>query len=180
MNLRDRRMEEEWQLLEALTSANPRILAQITRSSGEFRVVLKESPAWISEGSELKVEIEHAVRYVYPRYYPALPIDGYFVRPIAHVNVDPVTGFVCLWERYQASQTIVDAVLITRAIMACRIANHDPAHCMQSVECAPLPDAQPFIVPEQCRPVLLCRKCRQRLSTGQMPQEENRALSYIE
>lgn len=180
MNLRDRRMEEEWQLLEALACANPRIVAEITRSSEEFHVVLKESRAWVLDGSKLKAENEHTVRYVYPRYYPTLPIDGYFASPIAHVNVDPVTGFVCLWESYRPSQTIVDAILITRSIMACRTANLNPVHCMQSVECAPFPDVQPLTIPEQCRPVLPCRKRRQRLSTGQMPQEENRALSYIE
>lgn len=180
MNLRDRRMEEEWQLLEELACANPRVFAEISRSSGEFRVALKESPAWVREGSEMRIENEHAVRYAYPRYYPALPIDGYFARPVVHVNVDPVTGFVCLWDRYRPSQTIVDAILITRSIMACRTANWNPAHRMQLAECAELPDVQPLTIPERCRPVLLCRKRRQRLSTGQMHQEENRALSYTE
>jgi hypothetical protein len=183
MSLRSRRMEEEWQLLEKLACANPRVLAGISRYSEEFQVILKESPAWIRHGCEQRIETEHAIGYVYPRYYPTLPLEGYFVRPIVHINVDPATGFVCLWDRYRPAQTIVDAILITRAIMAWKIANRNPAHCMQPAECAELTGLEPLTIPEDCRPVLLHGKRRQRLSSGlddQTSHESDCAFSYTE
>lgn len=183
MNLRSRRMEEEWQLLEKLACANPRVFAGISRIPDEFHITLKESPVWIQSGCERQIETEHTIRYVYPRYYPTLPLEGYFVHPLVHMNVDPVTGFVCLWDRYRPAQTIVDAILITRAIMAWKTANRDPAHCMQAVEYAELPGMQPLTIPEDCRPVLLHNKRRQRLSSefdDQAPQESDCAFSYTE
>lgn len=183
MNLRSRRMEEEWQLLEKLASVNPCVLVNISRSLKEFRIVLRNSPAWIQAEDKLRIENEHVVRYVYPRYYPTLPIEGYFTCPIVHLNVDPLTGFVCLWDQYRPSQTIVDAILITRAIMAWKIANRDPAHCMQPGAFSEIPEVQPLIVPEDCRPMLLHQKRRQRLSfdcDSPATQEADCALSHTE
>jgi ubiquitin-protein ligase len=155
MNLRERRMDTEWELLEVLAGANEQTLAAITRAENEFRIVMRESPAWVGGPNALRIETEHTLRYVYPRYYPALPLEGYFVRPVSHINVDPVTGFVCLWQEYQPAQTIVDAILITRAIMAYKAANHTAAHRMQQ---DPFPDETyslpmpPLTIPEICRP----------------------------
>jgi hypothetical protein len=168
MNLRTRRIGGEWELLAALAAANAAALAA-TRVEDEFHVFMRQSPAWVKSSSEPRIATEHDLRFVYPRFYPVLPLEAYFVCPILHVNVDPVTGFVCLWREYQPSQTIVDAVLITRAIMACETANWDPVHCMQ-------PDAVAFrskshalpmpalTLPESCRlPLLHRRPGRQRL-----------------
>ena len=47
MNLRNRRIEAEWQLLAALADANPVTFAAITRLEDEFQIELRESPAWI-------------------------------------------------------------------------------------------------------------------------------------
>jgi ubiquitin-protein ligase len=183
MNLRSRRMEEEWQLLEKLAHANPRVLASITRLPDEFHVGLNESPAYVPRAHERRIEHEHVVRYVYPRYYPTLPLEGYFVRPIVHINVDPVTGFVCLWARYHPAQTIVDAILTTRTVMTWKTANRDPAHTMQEADCSELPCVQPLVIPENCRPMLLHGKRRQRLSSefdDQAQRESNYAFSHFE
>jgi ubiquitin-protein ligase len=170
MDTRNRRMNAEWQLLQALVDANQLTFASIVRLQDEFRVVMRESPAWVGKEDERRIETEHALRYVYPRYYPSLPLEGYFVRPVLHVNVDPLTGFVCLWQNYQPAQTIVDAILIMRAVMACKAANLDTAHRMQQVtfinsteSCAlPMPS---LTIPEVCRPRLLWPgKGRRRLS----------------
>ena len=159
MNLRSRRMEVEWQFLTALAAANPASFSAATRSQDEFRIVMHESPAWVGRWSERRVETEHELRYVYPRYYPSLPLEGYFVRPVLHINVDSVTGFVCLWHAYRPAQTIVDAILITRAIMAWKVANRDPAHRMQ--EAPALDDSQTYMlsmpsltIPASCLPTL--------------------------
>jgi hypothetical protein len=171
-------MEVEWQLLGELADANRTTFASITCSQNEFRVVLHESPAWIEMGSERRVESEHALRYVYPRYYPTLPLEGYFVRPILHINVDPVTGFICLWKEYRTAQTIVDAILITRAIMAWKAANQDPAHRMQEAECGTLPMPS-LTIPASCRPRLFHRRGRPRITSefdNQAVQERDFAL----
>lgn len=163
MNLRDCRMAAEWQLLESLADANRSIFAQITRLEDEFRLIMQESPAWVGKGSDCRTESEHAFRYVYPRYYPTLPLEGYFIRPISHINVDPVTGFVCLWTNYHPAQTIVDAILITRTIMAGKVANWDPVHRMQQdAVMDPLPMSS-LTIPANCRPLLPQRKSRRRL-----------------
>jgi ubiquitin-protein ligase len=182
MNLRSRRMETEWQLLGSLADANKTAFAQITRLQDEFRVVMQESPAWVGQRSERYIETKHELRYVYPRYYPVLPLEGYFVQPIVHVNVDPVTGFVCLWKDYRPSQTIVDAVLITRAIMAGKTANWDPAHRMQqdaATESLPMPSLN---TPANCRPLRPQRSSRPRLLSENLngaPPESSFAFSDI-
>ena len=170
MNLRNRRIDAEWQLLVALADANPVTFAAITRLEDEFQIELRESPAWIGGKEKRIVETAHKLRYVYPRYYPSLPLEGYFVRPIFHLNVDLATGFVCLWQDYRPTLTIVDAILVTRAIMAGTAANLELTHRMQhDAEFAykrsqALPMA-PLTLPPACRPFLSRRHTnRQRLT----------------
>jgi hypothetical protein len=189
MDTRTRRMDAEWQLLQALVNANQSTFASIVRLRDEFRLVMRKSPAWVGKEDERRIETEHALRYVYPRYYPSLPLEGYFVRPVLHVNVDPLTGFVCLWKNYQSAQTIVDAILITRAMMAWRAANWDSAHRMQQVtfinsteSCAlPMPS---LTIPGVCRPRLFWpSKSRRRLSVelhDHASHESDLAFSDIE
>jgi ubiquitin-protein ligase len=167
MNLRNRRIDAEWQLLAALADANPMTFAAITRLEDEFRIDMRQSPAWVGGRQERKIETAHRLRYVYPRYYPSLPLEGYFVRPIFHVNVDPATGFVCLWQDYRPAQTIVDAILITRAIMAGKVANLEAAHRMQQdaaleyEESLALP-MMALMLPSACRPPLAQRRTSRR------------------
>jgi ubiquitin-protein ligase len=167
MNLRNRRIDAEWQLLAALADANPRTFTAIAKSEDEFRIDMRESPACVGGRQARNIETAHTLRYVYPRYYPSLPLEGYFVRPIFHVNVDPATGFVCLWQDYRPAQTIVDAILITRAIMAGKVANLDAAHRMQQdavLECEEflaLPMI-PLMLPSACRPLLAQRRTGRR------------------
>src|SRR5579863_2462219 len=131
MTLRHRRIDAEWELLVELAAANPDTLVSTTRCPDEFRVLMRQSPAWIGTSAAPRVEAGHSLRFVFPRFYPTLPLEAYFARPIFHVNVDPANGFVCLWPDYRPSRTIVDAILITRSIMAYKTANWDPVHRMQ-------------------------------------------------
>lgn len=173
MNPRNRRIDTEWQLLAALTDANRGTFAAITRSEDEFRIDMRESPAWVGGRQGRKIEAAHLLRYVYPRYYPSLPLEGYFVRPIFHVNVDLATGFVCLWQDYRPAQTIVDAILITRAIMAGKVANLNHPHRMQqdaALECEEshvLPMAS-LTLPPACRPLPSHRHTGRRRLTSEL------------
>lgn len=179
MNLRSRRMDAEWKLLEALADTNRMIFAAISRSENEFRVDMRDSPAWIGGRHERKIETAHLLRYVYPRYYPSLPLEGYFACPIFHVNVDPATGFVCLWQDYRPARTIVDAILITRAIMAGNVANLNPVHRMQQdaaldcEDCHALP-MTPLTLPSACRPLLSQRRIDRRRLTSELDTQVTR------
>ncbi|MDE1178248.1 MAG: ubiquitin-conjugating enzyme E2 [Edaphobacter sp.] len=145
--------------------------AAIARSEDEFRIDMQQSPAWVGGRQERKIETAHMLRYVYPRYYPLLPLEGYFARPIFHVNVDLATGFVCLWQDYRPAQTIVDAILITRAIMAGKVANLNAVHRMQQdavlgIEESPTLSMMPLLLPLECRPPLpQPRSSRRRLAS---------------
>jgi ubiquitin-protein ligase len=153
MNLRDRRIEKEWELLEALAKANRDVLPAVERATAEFRVVLRNSPAWKRNGNRHFIETEHDVRYRFPRYYPTLPLEAYFTTPILHPNVDGATGFACLWLCHKLENGIVHAVVLTRALMACEAANSDPAHLMQPDAlclCERLP-MRPLQIPDECR-----------------------------
>jgi hypothetical protein len=180
-------MDAEWQLLQALADENRSIFASIARFEHEFRVAMRESPAWVSAGGRLQIETDHTLRYVYPRFYPALPLEGYFLRPIAHINVEPATGFVCLWQDFRPGQTIIDAIVVTRAILACKAVNYDPGHRMRPE--SPLLLAElpmlPLTLPAICRPVAprWNGAKRRRLSSQldeQVPRETSFAFSDTE
>jgi len=158
-------MDAEWQFLQTLAEMNGPIVCKSVRLQDEFRIVLRSSPAWVGTTDDQRIETEHELRYFYPRYYPTLPLEGYFIRPILHVNVDPVNGFVCLWKTYRPTQTIVDAILITRAIMSWKTANLDPEHRMQQVKDLPTLTMPAMSIPESCLPLMSHRSHRQRLST---------------
>lgn len=163
MNLRSRRMDAEWELLEVLASANPRVLAQIKRCENEFCVELRETPAWMGSDEKRWIVQDHAVRYVFPRYYPALPLEGYVAWPVVHPNIDPVNGFVCLWKSYRTAQTIVDAVMITRAVLSWSAVNDEPEHRMQNVPSLATLNKPELIIPDECRLMVRGRGARPRL-----------------
>jgi hypothetical protein len=181
MNIRDYRLISEWRILEVLAAANQDIFGSISRSSNEYQMVLRNSPAWVRQGTEMSIETEHALRYVYPRYYPALPLECYLDRPICHINVHSRTGFVCLWRHYSARYTILDAVLTTRRVMSGRVANHAPEHVMQRVPqeaCSTLPPMEPLIIPPECRAEWAFRRSNRRRLSTETNQESQLAFSH--
>lgn len=163
MNLRARRIEQEWLLLERLASANPSIVCTVAREKQGFEVNLRESPAWTQGTSGPRIRMNHTVHYMVPRFYPSLPVEGYLARPVFHPNVDQVSGFLCLWSDYQPRQTIVDALQITRAILAHHCFNLHPDHCMQpdALGCEALP-MSPLLIPESCRTDTLAGRANAR------------------
>jgi ubiquitin-protein ligase len=157
MSIRDHRINAEWEMLEDLVEANRTTFAFIIRLKDQFLVQMQESPAWIEGATEPRIETVHALRYIYPRFYPTLPLEGYFVRPIQHVNVDPVTGFVCLWLHFRPAQTIIDAILTTRSILAGKTANWGPEHRMGQSPAAQASafSMPPLVIPMSCQPQTL-------------------------
>lgn len=155
-SLRVRRINAEWKLLAALAEANPDSFSAISREDDGVRIVMRQSPSWIATSGGPRVHTEHALRFVYPRFYPALPLEAYFAHPILHINVDPTTGFACLWHSYRPSQTIIDAILVIRSIISHGTANLDPIHRMRT-DVLELPDElselpmPTLMIPESCR-----------------------------
>jgi hypothetical protein len=166
MSLRNRRMDAEWKLLEKLAEANQRVLARIARCDWGFFVELRDSPAWMGADGRQWMEREHALRYVFPRYYPALPLEGYLERPVLHPNVDPANGFVCLWKRYRTQQTIVDAVAMTRAVLSWSAVNPDTQHCMQTVRRFEPLEKPELVIPAACWAATNSSGERRRLSNS--------------
>jgi ubiquitin-protein ligase len=167
MSLRARRMDAEWELLELLAAANPCVLTRIARGMDEFRVQLEESPAWLGAQEQRWMETNHAVRFVFPRYYPALPVEAYLDRAVLHPNVDPANGFVCLWREYRSSRTIVDAVVILRSVLCWEAVNDAPEHRMQDLGGLPVLKKRNLTIPKECRPLLCARGERQRLESAE-------------
>lgn len=168
MSLRERRIDEEWKLLQKLAEVNPRVLAGIDRSDKGFLVELRESPAWAGTQERPEMVREHAMRYVFPRYYPALPLEGYLARPVLHPNVDAVNGFVCLWRSYCPEQTIVDAVVITRAVLSWNAVNGGLEHRMQRAGVLAALEKPDLTIPDGCRVVARAASARMRLEAEAM------------
>ncbi|AEU36273.1 ubiquitin-conjugating enzyme E2 variant [Granulicella mallensis] len=152
MTLRERRMQSEWLLLTRLAEANPTILRTINRTPDAFHVHLSETPGWVADETGPIALQEHWVDYVFPRYYPTLPLEAYCRRAPFHPNAHPGTGFLCLWTDYTPNRSILDAVVTTRAVLAHQAVNRDMRHCMQPSafhsERLPL---SALNVPEDCR-----------------------------
>jgi ubiquitin-protein ligase len=166
MNLRLRRMNAEWDLLQLLSTANPRVLTRIARGEDDFRVELEESPAWMGAEEQRWIERKHTVRFAFPRYYPALPLEGYLERPVLHPNVDARNGFVCLWRSYRSACTIVDAVAILRTMLCWEAVNETLEHKMQDVRGLDVLRKMDLTVPAECRPLTRARDGRQRLEAA--------------
>ena len=126
-----RRLRAEWALLEQLVALNPTRLAAPRRSDSTFEVDLLATPALTSHSQAVRAE--HHLRIVYPRFFPAVPLELYLAEadPVMHLNIHPLTGFVCLWDQHRVANTIEHALHKTVAILGWQLLNPDPRHVMQ-------------------------------------------------
>ncbi len=135
-SLYERRVEQEWKLLGRLAERNPGIVevaARRRRADGdEFEVVLHKTAGIVGwRGAEPVVEHSHRVIFRFPRFFPAVPLEANLVRPVFHPNVNPATGFVCLWTRTSPGDTVLEAVRRLQRVVAWAAVNSDPEHLMQ-------------------------------------------------
>src|SRR5262249_59417920 len=96
MNLRQQRIENEWSLLQRMAEVNPSLLAIQERRRDEFLLTLDKTSAVERVNEELRTYSRHELRLAFSRFFPAVPIEAYLLRPAFHPNVHPDTGFVCL------------------------------------------------------------------------------------
>lgn len=132
--MRERRIDNEWALLEQLQQANPDRL-QLTRNRDHFALEVHGLPALPlpSTGSVAfnNTIDNHSLRAVFPRYYPSMPAEIYLDTPVFHPNVHPDTGFVCLWTRHRVATTLEQTLAQLQRVLAWKLLNPQDEHVMQ-------------------------------------------------
>ena len=136
-SVRLERIEQEWKLLNQLQELNPQFLSLLGRKSrpheDTFGVQLLQSPGIVEICNGLPViREEHTLRLCFPRFYPDVPIECYVKEPLFHPNVRSDKGFICLWERFNLGDTVIQAVCRTQAMIAHRMMNLQPEHVMNA------------------------------------------------
>ena len=134
-SLHQRRIAQEWQLLQLLSKDNPELLRDCTRSADidgpVFRFQLRQSQALVGDSGTFQIQDTHCVSVSFPRFFPAVPLEVSLARPVFHPNVHPETGFVCLWNRFSIADTVLEAVAQLQRVISWSLFNEEPDHLMQ-------------------------------------------------
>jgi hypothetical protein len=131
MDLRRQRIDNEWAILGQMAEVNRDCIDIKERRTDEFLLVLKKSSAPILNAVEIQLVQEHELRFVFARFFPAVPIEAYLTRSAFHPNVHPTTGFVCLWNRFSKADTVVEALCQLQRILTYSVFSHSPDDVMQ-------------------------------------------------
>jgi hypothetical protein len=138
--LYERRVEQEWLLLQSLVEANQiegsqgliDIRERITDPGDEvFDFNLHKTQALRETAGGLTIQDSHRVSVHFPRFFPSVPMEASLAEPVFHPNVHPENGFVCLWGRFLPADTIVEAVAQLQRILTWQLVNERPDHLMQ-------------------------------------------------
>lgn len=133
--LYQRRVEQEWRLLELLARANQRSIQDVLRrqeASGEtFELTLLQTQGLIEKCDRREVLDKHRVAFHFPEFFPSIPIEARLSCPVFHPNVHPQNGFVCLWNRFSAGDTVVEAVVQLQRVITFQLVNDLADHVMQ-------------------------------------------------
>jgi RNA polymerase sigma factor (sigma-70 family) len=133
--VRTRRIENEWKLLNQLAALNPATLHVRGRgvgSAGEyFCVEMRQTAGLIRIAGVAEVRESHAMELNFPRFFPVVPIEVLLQVPVFHPNVDPDTGFVCLWTRTCPGDSVAEAITRAQRIVSWDLMNLSPDHVMQ-------------------------------------------------
>lgn len=123
MGIRERRIENEWRDLEEMIAENAGRLWR----EGQDRVRMR-TPFYRMDGT---VGEELEVRFAFPEYYPAVPLEAYVTPVVLHPNVHSKSGFVCLWTRRQGGTSLLEAVLQVQRVVSWELRNDEADHVMQ-------------------------------------------------
>ncbi len=164
--LRARRLEQEWRLLEELVARNPHCLAQARRErdvlADEFHVRLLATTALLRTDGRIT---EHDVRLRFPRFFPTQPLEAYLAQPVFHPNVDPSNGFVCLWTKTEAGDTVMEALRRLQLALCWQAWNEEGDHTMQPAALEWLQDdANRKSLPLACEPLVELEAFRRQKS----------------
>jgi hypothetical protein len=130
-----RRLANEWRDAQHLVTCNTDVIrVEPPRAEGDettFTVTLRQTGGLLRIPGGLRLCEEHVAVLRFPRFFPAAPIEAYLATPVFHPNVDPVNGFVCLWDRYSPGDTLLDAVRHLQQILSWKMLNLWADHIMQ-------------------------------------------------
>lgn len=133
--LYERRVEQEWRLLQSLVDANPGLVEIRGRRNHQgdevFDFTLHKTQALRGAARGLTVRDSHQVSAHFPRFFPSVPLEMSLADPLFHPNIHPENGFVCLWSRFSAADTIVEAVCQLQRILTWQLVNEQTDHLMQ-------------------------------------------------
>jgi hypothetical protein len=174
---RGQRLSNEYRRLIELASINSTLLQVFAREShGAYDDIpfrLTDSPAVLKEEDRLSVAASHEGVLRFPMLFPSMPIEAYLARPVFHPNVDPFTGFMCLWERYSPTYTGAEALQQVRRILSWDAVNLGAVHLLQPhartwLEEGRIPFSLPLPSPKLVvpQPQLQVRIMRRRLVPG--------------
>ena len=131
MDLRRKRIENEWAILSQMAEINPTCITVKERLGDEFLLVLEETTAPVCRNQEIMLVREHELRFSFARFFPAVPIEAYLTHPVFHPNIHPTTGFVCLWNRFSRADTTVEALCQLQRILTYAVFSDSPDDVMQ-------------------------------------------------
>jgi ubiquitin-protein ligase len=130
-----RRLGYEQDCLQQFMLESPNKLLGIQRiDDSKLLLSIAKMPALSSNPGEdwqANIAENHLVTLSFPRYYPAVPSEVFLAKPIFHPNVDPVNGFVCLWEKHRVANTVRNTLAKLAAVLAWRLMNTAAPHLMQ-------------------------------------------------
>jgi ubiquitin-protein ligase len=130
-----RRVEQEWLLLQTLASQNHSVLEVLDRKqerAGDlFRVIVRQTCGLVKGASGLNSLETHTAVFQFPEFFPSMPIEASLIEPVFHPNVHPQSGFVCLWNRCSAGDTIMEALTRLQQVITWELMNEDQQHVLQ-------------------------------------------------
>jgi ubiquitin-protein ligase len=131
----ERRVEQEWRLLQSLAETNPEVVRIESRHAAEtgvaFQFELLKTSALLQHPDGRSILESHKVNVRFPRFFPSIPIEVSLVQPVFHPNVHPENGFVCLWDRFSPGDTVIEAVSRLQRVITWQLVNREADHLMQ-------------------------------------------------
>lgn len=135
LTLHQRRLDYELDSLRLLKAKAPDKILEI-RHIDDRKLLLSvtDMQAFAAKpGEDWRANIveNHLVTISFPRYYPAVPSEVFLEKPVFHPNVDPASGFVCLWDKHHVANTASIALAKLASVLAWRLMNATTPHVMQ-------------------------------------------------
>ena len=133
--VRERRVEQEWAILDALAAANPGVVERGARrtepDADVFAITLHDTPGLVLVDGLPALTHRHDAVIYFRQWFPSVPIEVSVARPVVHPNVHPETGFVCLWGRFSPGDTVIEAVAQLQRVITWQRWNDLAVHVMQ-------------------------------------------------